>query len=407
MSMDAQDAKNLRPHTQAQRQAASAVTSAGKESPSLPGSRGGGQHPAVAGLANGSHQSAHKEDGSRAFKSGAEESKTSELEEMLKRHEAGQEEVRAMRRRKSQTRSRLPASDAMAQGTDVCARGRVLPSARSAREEGRRREHGQGLERGGSRVVGRLRSATARASQVGLAKGKGERADGDSRSFVINPHCLPARARERGAGKQGGMHSGGRAGGVLDSLDLAGTWETDFDKAAERRRATRGAADDLLALLGRNDDTPLQQHGRRKDGRTGAAITHKLWGHGGGLPGPCGQGPRREGGIAHAWGAPDYSSEARLVLATGGHNARELRKIAPNVSCVGVTATHAAGGARAGQRRPNGIKAGGLRVMTDFDDHGDLGAGGRAIGVPAVGDAKESLDLFLQAESLSRYLAAL
>ena len=382
--------------------------SAGKESPSLPGSRGGGQHPAVAGLANGSNQLAHKEDGSRAFKNGAEESKASELEEMLKRHEAGQEEVRAMRRRKSkgQSRSRLPASDALPQGTDVCARGRVLPSARSAREEGRRREHGQGLERGGSRVVGRLRSATARASQVGLAKGKGERADGDSRSFVINPHCLPARARERGAGKQGGMQ-GGRAGGVLDSLDLAGTWETDFDKAAERRRATRGAADDLLALLGRNDDTPLQQHGRRKDGRTGAAITHKLWGHGGGLAGPGGQGPRREGGIAHAWGAPDYSSEARLVLATGGHNARELRKIAPNVSCVGVTATHAAGGARAGQRRPNGIKAGGLRVMTDFDDHGGLVAGARAIGVPAAGDAKESLDLFLQAESLARYLAAL
>ena len=387
MSMDAQDAKNLRPHTQAQRQAASAVTSAGKESPSLPGSRGGGQHPAVAGLANGSHQSAHKEDGSRAFKNGAEESKTSELEEMLKRHEAGQEEVRAMRRRKSQTRSRLPASDAMAQGTDVCARGRVLSSARSAREEGRRREHGQGLERGGSRVVGRLRSATARASQVGLAKGKGERADGDSRSFVINPHCLPARARERGAGKQGGMQ-GGRAGGVLDSLDLAGTWETDFDKAAERRRATRGAADDLLALLGRNDDTPLQQHGRRKDGRTGAAITHKLWGQGGGLPGPCGQGPRREGGIAHAWSAPDDAGEARLVLATGGHSAGALRKIAPD-------------------RRPNGIKAGGLRVMTDFDDHGGLVAGARAIGVAAAGDAKESLDLFLQAESLARYLAAL
>ena len=387
MSMDAQDAKNLRPHTQAQRQAASAVTSAGKESPSLPGSRGGGQHPAVAGLANGSHQSAHKEDGSRAFKNGAEESKTSELEEMLKRHEAGQEEVRAMRRRKSQTRSRLPASDALAQGTDVCARGRVLSSARSAREEGRRREHGQGLERGGSRVVGRLRSATARASQVGLAKGKGERADGDSRSFVINPHCLPARARERVAGKQGGMQ-GGRAGGVLDSLDLAGTWETDFDKAAERRRATRGAADDLLALLGRNDDTPLQQHGRRKDGRTGAAITHKLWGHGGGLPGPCGQGPRREGGIAHAWSAPDDAGEARLVLATGGYSAGALRKIAPD-------------------RRPNGIKAGGLRVMTDFDDHGGLVAGARAIGVAAAGDAKESLDLFLQAESLARYLAAL
>ena len=387
--MDAQDAKNLRPHTQAQRQAASAVTSARKESPSLPGSRGGGQHPAVAGLANGSHQSAHKEDGSRAFENGAEESKTSELEEMLKRHEAGQEEVRAMRRRKSkgQSRSRLPASDALAQGTDVCARGRVLPSARSAREEGRRREHGQGLERGGSRVVGRLRSATARASQVGMAKGKGERADGDSRSFVINPHCLPARARERGAGKQGGMQ-GGRAGGVLDSLDLAGTWETDFDKAAERRRATRGAADDLLALLGRIDDTPLQQHGRRKDGRTGAAITHKLWGHGGGLPGPCGQGPRREGGIAHAWSAPDDAGEARLVLATGGYSAGALRKIAP-------------------ERRPNGIKAGGLRVMTDFDDHGGLVAGARAIGVAAAGDAKESLDLFLQAESLARYLAAL
>ena len=76
------------------------------------------------------------------------------------------------------------------------------------------------------------------------------------------------------------------------------------------------------------------------------------------------------------------------MLATGGHSAGALRKIAP-------------------ERRPNGIKAGGLRVMTDFDDHGGLVAGARAIGVAAAGDAKESLDLFLQAESLARYLAAL